>query len=335
MSIPIHLLTDFSCCEDFENFLRSQNHANRALLDSLTAQVVGEWNKKACNLAIMGSNICLLDKDGVTLATVPALLQDDDTITRDNLTGTIKCVRIVAQGANHSIGVWIGTHEQYKALKDKNHQKTAYFFTDVNLSDVYEDLLTVKNWMLSVKNGTASVKYANEAQYADSAGSATYATNADYATAAGTADLAKKATNADYASSAGNATTALNATYAGTASKAASADKASKDGDGNIISDTYGNFGNDFTRYNGGLLQTGTYQFVFDDINVYYSVIVHYKAGATTLRIYLGYHDTLTANFYMDIKSSIANVYYIFADGSIVDEDWVDAGAIYYRRIGN
>ena len=214
MSNPIYLLTDFSCCEDFENYLKFQNHANRELLDSLTTQLVGEWNKKACNLAVMGSNICLLDKDGMTLATVPLVLQDGETITRDPVTGKVTCVRLKVNGLNKAVWFWLGTKEQYKNLTTKNPNDTVYFFTDINLSELYDEIESLKLWASKVENGTFIVSksaYAYNSGNAENAQKSNNAVNAEYAKSAG------KAETADYASRAGSAVSSTNATNATTA----------------------------------------------------------------------------------------------------------------------
>ena len=270
MSMPVYLLTNFSCCEDFENYLLNQNHANRRLLDSLTDQVIGEWNKKATNLAVKGSNLCLLDKDGQTLAFVPAILQDGDTITRNPDTGEVTCVRIKAMGADATFGVWVGTYEAYKALTRKSHADTLYFFTDKNLASIYDDLSSVKTWMDGVVAGTGIVPKAEHAATADSATDATNATNATNATHATTADSATHATKADSAETAKSATTALNATNATNATKATratladSASRAAHDSEGNQISLTYANFLKPLVKYIGQKLDEGTYHFVVE-----------------------------------------------------------------------
>lgn len=265
---PVYLLTDFSCCEDFEKFLKAQNHANRALLDTLTQNMVDDWNKKACNLAILGGNLCLLDKDGNNLASVSMLVQDGDTITRDPVTGEITCVKVKVKGLDKSVNLWMGTTAEYAAIKTKSPDDTVYFFTNVNLYDVYTTLTNLEATIRYISAGSILVPKAKHATNADHADSADQSTNANYANSAGTADHAThaddadKSTNANYASFAGTATHANNATHATDADRASEAEK---DSSGNIFEEVYANFGvskTRYTRYNSGdTLDTGLYIF--------------------------------------------------------------------------
>ena len=228
---PVHILTDFSCCEDFENFLFAQNHANRELLDTLTQSMVDDWNGKACNIAIMGGNLCLLDKDGKNLAAVPMLVQDGDTITRDPLTGKITCIKVKVMGLDKPVNMWMGSRAQYEALKNKSPADTVYFFTDISLYDVHKTLDTVSSWVTNVSAGNVAVPKAKHAEEADKASEANYTTNANYASIAGTASIAwdaTHATNADNATNAQNAENAKNSTYATNAQNAVTAASAAQ-----------------------------------------------------------------------------------------------------------
>lgn len=276
---PMYLLTGFSCCEDFEKFLLGQNHANRALLDTLTQNMVDEWNKKACNIAILGGNLCLLDKDGKTIASVPMLLQDGDTITRDPVTGKITCVKVNVMGLDKPVKMWMGSRSAYNALKTKSPDDTVYFFTDINLYDVYNLLNTFASWVTSVSSGTTVVPKAKHAEKATNADDAAYSVHSSYADGAGRALDADHAAAAD---SATNATKALNADNAANASRAAKADKATADADGNNITETYGNFKKDFVSVGddqsvgGFYIAAGTYQ-----------VVIHYYEDSTFGKINL------------------------------------------------
>lgn len=225
----VYLLTDFSCCEDFEKFLKAQNHANRALLDTLTQKMVDDWNKKACNLAILGGNLCLLDKDGKTIASVPMLLQDGDTIARDPVTGEITCVKVKVKGLDKSINLWMGTTAEYAAIKTKSPADTVYFFTNVNLYDVYTTLTGVEATVRYVMAGSILVPNAKHADNADKADEAAYSVHSSYADGAG------RALEADHAAAADTATNATDA------------ENATNDGNGKKIDETYGDFSKEFT----------------------------------------------------------------------------------------
>lgn len=355
MANPIYLLTDFSCCEDFEKYLRDQHHANRTLLDTLTQSMVDGWNGKACNIAILGGNLCLLDEKGNNLAAVPMLVQDDDTITRDPVTGKITCVKVKVMGLDKPVKMWMGSRAEYTALENKSPSDTVYFFTDIDLCDVYNTLKTVSQWIWDVTNGervvpkanhaieadhassadqATNANYANTAAAADKATEADHATSADMATNAGTAAKAMRATNADNATKATNATNAEKATEASHATTADSAEKATNDGNGKKIDETYGNFSGAFVKYAGGSLGTAqrTYQFNVEfDGGGMHSVIVNHKYGK---QLHTPLHITRNNRYILTIDT----------DGTVKvnkydDTEQIETGhlctdcEIYYRKI--
>lgn len=306
MANNVYLLTDFSCCEDFENFLKGQNHANRAVLDAITAQVVGEWNRKACNIAILGGNLCLIDKYGNTLASEPVVIQDDDTISRD-ATGKASCVKIKAAGIGKSISLWVGTREQYNKLTNKTPNETAYFFTDYTISDIYNDITSIKNQIKSIQGGS-SVEYDELNTWKESVMSgdtvvpkAKNATNATYAFSCGTASGAEKALLAD------KATLADKAKIADSATLADSAVSATKDASGNAFESTYGKFKGVYTaasREENIKLTAGTYQI---HVNVHESGI---EFASSLLVWYDGSVEICnTLNIEIDVNKTTMNVY--------------------------
>jgi hypothetical protein len=250
------------------------------------------------------------------------LLQDDDTIARDPVTGKITCIKVKVMGLDKPVKMWMGSRSDYEALKNKSPADTVYFFTDINTYDIYKLLDSVSSWVTNVATGNIVVPNAKHAEEADNANEAAYATNANYASMAGSASIAWEATHA---------TNADNATNATNANSAKTAVKSDQDGLGNVISTTYGRFKDNFTLYNGEALENAqkTYQFNVDFgfEGESSSVIVTYQTGKT-FAIPIFYSTTMNRHYFLVINGA-RNV-------RVVDEDVNETTntKIYYRVIG-
>jgi 6-phosphofructokinase len=135
---------------------------------------------------------------------------------KDPVTGEITCVKVKVKGLDKSVNLWMGTTAEYAAIKTKSPADTVYFFTNVNLYDVYTTLTNLEATVRYVMAGTILVPNAKHADKADEADEAAYSVHSSYADGAG---RALKADHADTADTATNATNAENSTNDGNGKK--------------------------------------------------------------------------------------------------------------------
>lgn len=161
----VFISTKFSSPEEFEAWLEAQEHSNKDFLDNICEQDKQRWDTKACKMTVKDGKLQLLCEQGNVLAETDYYQPDGDTVCCDGKDGKLSIKGI--QNANDPNGkkyrVWVGTQEEYNAIRVKD-PKTMYYITDETLLD---DILSG-----AIKVGHA--KKADNATKADSATKAKY-----------------------------------------------------------------------------------------------------------------------------------------------------------------
>lgn len=296
--MAVYLSKQFSTPEEFEAWIKENEHGNKSFLDKLCEEDKQKWDNKACKMTVKDGKLQLLCENGNVLAEADYYKPDNDTACCDEK-GKISIKGFKEVNSGGTFKMWVGTQAEYDAIRVKN-SKTYYWITDdTTLDDIFAELLALKEKLDGIESGefgTGHAATADEATHAESADEAAYAKNADnatYADRAGVAAEATHATNADNAAKATKATSAEYATSAASATRAESANdstKATQDSDGSVIKDTYGNFAKGWSS--GGmsypsLSSAGTYQVRvkvdYNSFNFVTSAVVYWDGESQTI----------------------------------------------------
>lgn len=153
----VYISKQFSTPDEFEAWVKAQEHGNKDFLDKLCEQDKEKWDNKACKMTVKDGKLQLLCEKGNVLAEADYYQPDGDTVCCDGKDGKLSIKGI--QNANDPNGkkyrVWIGTQAEYNAIRVKD-PKTMYYITDETLLD---DILS----------GLIKVGYAAEADQATEA----------------------------------------------------------------------------------------------------------------------------------------------------------------------
>lgn len=120
----------FATPQEFEEWLNENEHTNKEVLDEVTPDKVGEWDTKACQIAIADGKIQLKCKDGNVIAEAPLSNAVDGS--------TIGCPSgcLIVTGVKNQNGgivkLWLGTTAAYDAITVKDTNNTIYVKTDDN-----------------------------------------------------------------------------------------------------------------------------------------------------------------------------------------------------------
>lgn len=125
-----YISTQFSTAEEFENWIRMSEHANKDFLDGLCEDDKKAWDNKGCNIRVKDGKLQLLCANGNVLAEADYYAPDNKTVCCDE-NGEVKVKGIA--NANEPDGrnfrMWVGTLEEYRAIRIKD-DKTLYLVSD-------------------------------------------------------------------------------------------------------------------------------------------------------------------------------------------------------------
>lgn len=125
-----YISTQFSTAEEFENWIRMNEHANKDFLDNLCEEDKKAWDNKACNIRVKDGKLQLLCANGNVLAEADYYAPDESTVCCDG-NGAVKVKGIA--NANEPDGrnfrLWVGTWAEYNAIRVKD-DKTLYLVSD-------------------------------------------------------------------------------------------------------------------------------------------------------------------------------------------------------------
>ena len=161
----VYLSKTFATPEEFEAWIKANEHKNKSFLDNICEQDKQRWDTKACRMTVKDGKLQLLCEQGNVLAEANYYQPDNDTVSCDG-TGTL-CIHGI-KNANDPDGkkfrIWVGTQAEYNAIRVKD-PKTLYFITDeTTLDDI---VLSISN----IIDGTTKVKNAENAENAENADS--------------------------------------------------------------------------------------------------------------------------------------------------------------------
>ena len=331
--MAVYLSKTFATPEEFEAWIKANEHGNKNFLDNLCEQDKERWDNKACKMTVKDGKLQLLCENDNVLAETSYYQPDGDTACCDNGDGTITVKGI--KNANAPDGkkfrVWVGTTAEYNAIRVKD-PCTLYWLTDDTTYEEFAQRLfdaEKKIESLNNKNSVLDATYAEKAKTVFYKGEYVYVSQIlsvlGSFDSTGTYDslTAGHAYTADSADTAGHAETADSATQATTAIQALSIRFLNKS----------------FTEYLDNQLSEGLYLIYVD---VYksgtffkrFQTICNILDSYQDTRVFLGeYEDGMMLQVYIANRKLEVQIMQEFHSDYTDLDDYADY-KLYYKLLG-